>query len=95
MGSCFYIMANQFVHLTIQDIIVGILYANCPLLNYLLLIAKLYVWECRTNQIHPSLTAFNAKIKIKYETEKFASVQTGTMDSFNMKWALCSGSIPF
>lgn len=51
---------------------------------------------CRRNQIHPTLTSFKADIKILYETEKFVSVKAGmgTMDSFYMKWALCSGSIP-
>ena len=59
------------LRLTLQDVITGKLYRNCPLLNYLILIAKLYVWGCRRNQTLPVTTAFSSKVSIKYETEKY------------------------
>ena len=37
----YYTLTREFVCLTLQDVITGILYTNCPLLNYLILIAKL------------------------------------------------------
>ena len=40
------------------------------LLNYLILIAKLYLLGCRRNQTLPVITAFSSNVKIKYETEK-------------------------
>ena len=68
----YYTLTREFVCLTLQDVITGILYTNCPLLNYLILIAKLYLWGCRRNQTLPVITAFSAsKVKIKYETEKY------------------------
>ena len=39
----FYILAREFVCQTLQDVITGILYTNYPLLNYLILIGKLYL----------------------------------------------------
>ena len=80
--------------LTLQDVITGILYTNCPLLNYLILIAKLYLWGCRRNQTLPVITAFSSKVKIKYETEKYICVKTNKMDKFNKKWALPLDSVP-
>ena len=44
------------------------LYTNCPLLNYLILIAKVYLWGCRRNQTLPGITAFSSKGN--YEAEK-------------------------
>ena len=67
----YYTLTREFVCLTLQDVITGILYTNCPLLNYLILIAKLYLWDCRSNQTLPVITAFSSKVKIKYETEKY------------------------
>ena len=84
---------KRFVCLTLQDVIAGILYTNGPLLNYLILIAKLYLWGCRRNQTLPVITAFSCKVKIKYETEKYICVKTNEMDKFNKKWALPLDSV--
>ena len=43
----YYTLTREFICLTLKDVITGILYTNCPLLNYLILIAKLYLWGCR------------------------------------------------
>ena len=85
----FYLLTKEFFHLTLQDVMIGILYAKCPLLNYLLLIAKSFIWGCRSNQALPNITAFKQRAKIKYETEKFICVKTNCIDKFNKKWALC------
>ena len=89
-----YTLTREFVCLTLQDVITGILYTNCPLLNYLILIAKLYLWGCRRNQTLPVITAFSSKVKIKYETEKYICVKTNNMDKFHKKWALPLDSVP-
>ena len=84
-------LTREFVSLTLQDVITGILYTNCPLLNYLILIAKLYLWGCRRNQTLPVITAFSSKVKIKYETQKYICVKTNKMDKFNKKLACVAG----
>ena len=85
----FYLLTKEFFHLTLQDVMIGKLYAKCPLLKYLLLIAKSFIWGCRRNQTLPNITAFKQRAKIKYETEKFICVKTNCMEKFNKKWALC------
>ena len=90
----YYTLTREFICLTLQDVITGILYTNCPLLNYLILIAKLYLWGCRRNQTLPVITAFSSKVKIKYKTEKYICVKTNKMDKFNKKWALPLDSVP-
>ena len=49
---------------------IDIIYANDPLLNYLILVANLYIWDCRRN-LTPIINAFKLKAKVKYETDKF------------------------
>ena len=80
-----YTLTREFICLTLQDLNTGILYTNCPLLNYWILIAKLYLWGCRRNQTLPVITVFSSKVKIKYETEKHKCVKTNKMDKFIKK----------
>ena len=40
----FYSLSEEFVHLSLQDVIIGIVTSECPLPNYFLLIAKLYIY---------------------------------------------------
>ena len=84
----FYLLTREFVPLTLQDVIIGIINANYPLLNYLLLVAKLYIWDCRRNLTPPIINPFKLKTKVKCETEKFICVET------NEKCDLCMGFIP-
>ena len=42
-----------------------------PLLNYFLLIAKIYLLDCRRNQIFPNIVGFKAKIVLEYKTEAY------------------------
>ena len=46
------------IQLSLQDIIVGVVTTKCPshhLLNYMLLIGKLYLWVCRANKTPPKI----------------------------------------
>ena len=81
--SYFYSLSKEFVHLTLKDVIVGIIITECPLLNYLLLIAKIYFWDCRRTQILLNLTGFKLKVKNKFETEKYVCMKNNTLDKLN------------
>ena len=64
----FYSISNEYVHLSFKDVLIGITTSESPLLNYFLLIGKLYLWHCRRSQILPRLAGFKIKIKIKFLT---------------------------
>ena len=85
-GFFFYSLSKEFVHLSLRDVLIGILSSEYPLLNYFLLIAKLYLWDCRRSQILPSLAGLKMKIKIKFETEKYICTKNKTLDKFVKKW---------
>ena len=78
---------QKTINLTQQDVIVGVLSRSCPLLNYFLLVAKIYLWDCRRNQIHPNINGFKAKILIKYETEYYIGRVNKKMEFLRVKWA--------
>ena len=86
--SYFYSLSKEFVHLTLKDVIIGIIITECPLLNYLLLIAKIYLWDCRRTQILPNITGFKLKVKNKFETEKYVCMKNNTLDKLNKKWLI-------
>ena len=84
----FYSLSKEFVHLRLQDVlyIIGITTSECPLINYFLLTAKLFLWDCRRSQILPSLAGFKIKITIKFETEEYICTKYNTLDQFIKKW---------
>ena len=53
--------------------IVGVIRRPCPLLNYLLLIAKIYLWDSRKNRTFPNIFGFKVKTELKYVTEAYTA----------------------
>ena len=78
---------QKAINLTQQDVIVGVISRSCPLLNYFPLIAKIYLWDCRRNQILANINGFKAKIVIKYETENYIARINKKMEFLRAKWA--------
>ena len=58
----------------------------CPLLNYLMLIGKLYIWDCKRKHIHPHIEGFKQRIKINYQTEKYIAAKNNDLLNFHDKW---------
>ena len=82
-----YQISNQQVYLSLQDVLFGILTKPCPLLNllnYFIIIGKLFIWVCRRCEIRPKIQGFRTKISIKYETES----NINKKDFFKKKWVL-------
>ena len=61
---------------------------QCPLsnlLNYFIVIEKLFLWDCRRSQTLPEIQGLQSKLKIKYEKEK-KNINNKTI--FEKKWVL-------
>ena len=85
--SYWYFLSNQRVHLSLENVLYGIITQQCPsfnLLNYFIIIGKLFLWNCRESQINPEITGFKNKIVLKYETER----NINNTDYFQKKWVL-------
>lgn len=75
------------INLTQQDVTAGVLSMLCPLLNYFLLIAKIYLWDCRRNQTHQNINGFETNILIKYQTENSVGCFNKMMEFLRLKQA--------
>ena len=78
------------IRLCLENVLFGILtrnmlalYSNC-MLNYFIIIGKLYLWDCRSKQILANIYGFRAKIIAKYETEE----KINNQEFFKRKWIL-------
>ena len=81
----FFTLTKKSRVLNIQDII-GIIASPCPLLNYLILMGKLYIWDCKRKNIHPYIEGFKQRIKINYQTEKYIALKNDDLLNFYKTW---------
>ena len=72
----YFTVMNHRKTLGLQEIIIGITTTPCPLLIYLLLTAKIHIWDCRRNRVRPDIEIFKFKIKLKYEIEKYIATKS-------------------
>jgi len=82
-----YHLSNQSIHLSAQNVLYGVLSKQCPLsslLNYFIIIGKLFLWDCRGSQTLPKIQGLQLKLKIKYQTEK----RINKNNFFEKKWVL-------
>jgi len=82
----FLTLTKSFRVLSIQDITIGIINSPCPLLNYFILIGKLYIWDCRRKNTHPYIEGYKQKIKMNYQTEKYIASKNNDLLNFYNKW---------
>ena len=77
-------------------IILGILDQRSNLLNYFIVLGKLYLWNCRKNKQVPLFLPFEDVVKRKYEIEKLiASQSILNLKYFQAKWNLVLNNNPF
>jgi len=75
-------------HLSAQKVLCGVLFKQCPLsnlLNYFIVIGKLFLWDCIRRQTLPKIQGLHSKPKIIYETEKISTRKTSLKKK---KWVL-------
>ena len=59
--------------------------------NYVLLLRKVYLWDCRCNDSKPSITHFIQILKNKCDTEKLIAKEQNKYQSFKNNWHLMKG----
>ena len=78
-------LSGKNFRLTLTDVIVG-LFDNNSLLNYLIILGKLTIWECRRNNSLPKFRLFLHKVEAKKETEKLIALRNKKLLDFNKRW---------
>ena len=61
---------------------IGITRSKCPLLNDLISIGKLYLWDGRKKQVLPNIEGFKFKVRTKYQVEKYISTKNNKLETF-------------
>ena len=85
-SSWWFKLAKKNITMTLKDIILGLL-NRTDIVNYLIILGKLCIWECRKAGIYPDFNIFLKKVKIKFETEKYKIAnKNGTFASFRKRW---------
>ena len=56
------------------------------LANYVLLIGKIYIWDCRRKENKPAIAHFKQILKNKYDTEKYVAKKQNRYQLFKNKW---------
>ena len=78
-------LRGENLSLSLKDVIVGILSRN-DLLNYLIILGKLCIWECRRNKSLPKFNLFLHKVEAKQETEKLIASKNKKLQDFWKRW---------
>ena len=78
-------LSKENINITLYDIILG-LPNRLDIINYLIRLGKLCIWECRKACIYPDFALFLNKVKIKLETEKYIAKQNGNFTTFRRRW---------
>ena len=77
------LLRKQQVQLTLKNTLIGVLRPQHPLLNYLILIGKIYLWSCRRNEVPPNIDSFKVRVNIKYETENYICTNNKSLEKTN------------
>ena len=56
------------------------------LLNYLIILGKLRIWECIRNKLLPKINTFLQKVEAKQETEKLIASKNKKLQDFWKRW---------
>ena len=67
--------------LNLKDI-TGLIASSNFSLSYLILIAKVYIWDCRRECVTPHIAGYKPKVKLKYQTEKYIATKNGTLTNW-------------
>jgi len=88
-------VTREQIKLEYINIILGILDQRSNLLNYFIILGKIYLWNCRKNKQIPLFLPFKDVVKRKYEIEKLiASQSILSLTHFQAKWNLVLNSNP-
>ena len=68
--------------LKLQDVMMGKTEVASDLLNYFVVLVKLYIWKSRKNATRPRLGLLKEILKVKFRTEKYRAFKNNTMSKF-------------
>ena len=80
-------LRGKYLTLSLKDIMIGLLQRNDSL-NYLIILGKLTIWECRKNNTSPIIILFLHKVEVKKQVEKIIAIRNKKLRDFQIRWEL-------
>ena len=84
--SYWFAIAKEQRKLELKTILLGFTDTKCPLFNYLIVLGKLYLWNCRRNNSLPFFSSYKELVKRKYETERHIAAKYNNSKMLKAKW---------
>ena len=81
-------IAKEQRKLDLKTILVGVTDTECSLFNYLIVLGKLHLWNCRRNNSLPFFSSYKELVKRKYETERHIAAKYNNSKMLEAKWKL-------
>ena len=85
-GSYWFAIGKERRKLELKTILIGVTDTKCPLFNYLIVLGKLHLWNCRRNKNLPFFSSYKELIKRKYETECHIAAKYSKSKMLEDKW---------
>ena len=77
-----FMLSGKYVEFTLKDVFVGRQVGESDqLVNYLFILAKLHIWNCRKRRVPP-----NSMLDVKYRTEMYLASNNNKVKQFQAKW---------
>ena len=84
--SYWFAIAKEQGKLELKTILLGVTDTKCPLFNYLIVLGRLYLWNCRRNKSLPFFPSYKELVKRKYEIECHIAVKNNNSKMLEAKW---------
>ena len=79
-------IAKEQRKLELKTILIGVTDTKCPLFNYLIVLGKLHLWNCRRNNSLPFFSSNKKLVRRKYETERHIAAKYNNVKMLEAKW---------
>ena len=80
-------LSGKCEEFTLKDVFVGRQAGESDqLLNYLFILGKLHIWNCRKRRVPPNLEIFKVMLDVKYRREMYLASKNNKVKQFQAKW---------
>ena len=73
--------------LSLKDVIVGIENEKMDLINYIIILGKHFLWQCRYKSTIPNIIHFKIILIYKYSIEKHIAKKNDKIKTFQKRWS--------
>ena len=77
---------KEDITLSLKEIIIGFHGIDLDFLNYCIFVGKSVIYQCRRNEMKPTISLFKVMLYKKYETELYIAGTTNRLNKFHKKF---------